>query len=197
MVKGPKDPNAPKKALTPYMVFSSKNRERIVKTLPEGHSFGDVGKAISVEGAKESEKEKAKMDKTFKASQAQYQKKLEAYKKTSKYKKFQELKQDFKDKEAKKASKFPKDENAPKRPQSAYFCFMGDKREDVKKSLGDDIEAKEVMKKLGEMWGKLSDNKKKPYEKEADKEKAKYEKALEKYKKSNNYKKYQKAKEEH
>merc|ERR1712066_627280 len=92
-----------------------------------------------------------------------------------------------------KKSKFKKDENAPTRPQSAYFLFMADERDDL---VADGMSHKDAMVELGKMWGNLSAGKKKPYEDKAAALKAKYQKTLEKYKKSNNYKKYHAEKDE-
>merc|ERR1712228_461580 len=119
-------------------------------------------------------------------------KKFEAYKKTAKYSKYQE----FKEKADKKMNKFKKDENAPKRPASAYFCFLAERRDGAKEDFPE-LPHKAVMKKLGELWNKLSEAQKKPFEKEAAKQKAAYEKALAKYQQSSKFKKYQKAKQEH
>uniref|UniRef100_A0A3Q3FQI7 HMG box domain-containing protein n=1 Tax=Labrus bergylta TaxID=56723 RepID=A0A3Q3FQI7_9LABR len=56
-----------------------------------------------------------------------------------------------------------KDPNAPKRPPSAFFVFCSEYRPSVKQqypglSIGD------CAKKLGEMWSKLSQSEKLPYE---------------------------------
>merc|ERR1719204_2556287 len=52
------------------------------------------------------------------------------------------------------------------------------------------------MTKIGDMWTALSNAKKKPYQDKAAAAKAKYAKVLEKYKKTAQYKKYQKEKDE-
>merc|ERR1719461_1460039 len=54
----------------------------------------------------------------------------------------------------------------------------------------------EAMSKMGDMWSKLSGPKKKPYQDKAAAAKAKYAKTLEKYKKTAQFKKYQKEKDE-
>jgi len=53
----------------------------------------------------------------------------------------------------------------------------------------------EVTKRAGEMWGKLSDSQKVPYEKKAAKAKVDAAKAVEKYEKSKQHKEYMAAKE--
>ncbi|KAJ0055687.1 hypothetical protein NL108_009635, partial [Boleophthalmus pectinirostris] len=67
-----------------------------------------------------------------------------------------------------------KDPNAPKRPPSAFFVFCGEYRPTVKQqypglSIGD------CAKKLGEMWSKLGQNDKQPYEEKAQKLREKYD----------------------
>merc|ERR1719436_1547165 len=118
-------------------------------------------------------------------------KKLSAGQKAPFEKKYQAESEKYQKKLAK--SKFKKDENAPTRPQSAFFLFMGDERDDL---VADGLTHKEAVSKLGEMWSALSAGKKKPYEEKAAALKAKYDKNLEKYKKTNAYKKYQAEKEE-
>uniref|UniRef100_A0A8C6X088 High mobility group box 2b n=1 Tax=Neogobius melanostomus TaxID=47308 RepID=A0A8C6X088_9GOBI len=68
-----------------------------------------------------------------------------------------------------------KDPNAPKRPRkSAFFVFCSEYRPTVKQqypglSIGD------CAKKLGEMWSKLTQNDKHPYEEKAQKLREKYD----------------------
>ena len=53
-------------------------------------------------------------------------------------------KKDAADGKSKKAKKI-KDPNAPKRPMTAYFLFMGEKRAEVKKS-NPDIKVQDIVK---------------------------------------------------
>merc|ERR1719204_2964224 len=92
-----------------------------------------------------------------------------------------------------KSSKFKKDENKPSRPLSAYFLFMADEREEL---VAGGMTHVEAMTKIGDMWTALSNAKKKPYQDKAAAAKAKYANVLEKYKKTAQYKKYQKEKDE-
>jgi len=64
----------------------------------------------------------------------------------------------------KKATK--KDPNAPKRPLNAFMIFSQEKRAAVKKAYPD-AKAPEVASVLGDMWGRMGAEEKKPYEKEA------------------------------
>merc|ERR1719461_688752 len=116
------------------------------------------------------------------------------YMKTKKYAEFQEAKKEFKKTQAKKAAKFRKDENAPKRPMSGYFLFLNDKRAGLVKQ---GLSVTEVSKKGSEMWNALSEDKRQPWLDKAAKAKAKYEKDLAKYQKSSQYKKYMAEKAAH
>jgi len=73
-----------------------------------------------------------------------------------------------------------KDPNAPKRAQSAYFHFSGEKRPEIMEALkakDGKVDVTIVSKELGALWKKLSDKKKKPYEDAAALDKERYEKA--------------------
>merc|ERR1719336_2014686 len=111
---------------------------------------------------------------------------MEKYKTTKEWAAFQKKKEQHKADSVKK-SKFKKDENAPKRPLTAYILFGNDNRD---KLVAGGLSFTEAMSKCGEMWGKLSAAKKKPYEDKAAAAKAKYQKAVEKYQKTGTYKKY-------
>eukprot|EP01083_Nonionella_stella_P048973 130648_1 len=74
---------------------------------------------------------------------------------------------------APRKQKFRKDPDAPKRSTSGYFLFTKATRATVVKEHPD-WKVTEVAKKLGGMWGELSDSDKKPYLEEAAKLKAAY-----------------------
>jgi len=91
----------------------------------------------------------------------------------------------FTPKEVKKV----KDPDAPKRAQSAYFIFCGEKRPDVmdkmkKNSSEGKVDVTAVSKELGEMWRNMSEKDKKPFAKKANKDKERYVKEKEDYEKS-------------
>merc|ERR1712066_458835 len=174
------------------MGWQNSVRDKFSKSMPEGTGVADMAKKFGEMWKKMSDGQKAPFQKKYEAESEKYQKKLAKYKLTKEYAAFQKAKEQHKVDTVKK-SKFKKDENAPTRPQSAYFLFMADERDDL---VADGMSHKDAMVELGKMWGKLSAAKKKPYEDKAAAAKAKYQKTLEKYKKSNNYKKYQAEKDE-
>merc|ERR1719403_442671 len=139
-----------------------------------------------------SDSQKAPFEKKYKAEKEKFDKKMAKYKTTKEYAAFQKKKEQHKLDTVKKQT-FKKDENAPKRPQSGYFLFMADKRDAL---VEGGMAYKDAVSKCGEMWSALSAGKKKPYEDKAAAAKAKYEKVLEKYKKTAQFKKYQREKDE-
>ena len=80
----------------------------------------------------------------------------------------------------KKRSK--KDKDAPKRPLSAYFFFIQERRETLKKEKPN-LDNKELIKAMGEEWNKLSDEEKKPYSKKAEADKKRYQDEVKAYEK--------------
>merc|ERR1711881_301035 len=110
--------------------------------------------------------------------------KMEEYKKTEQYAEFQA------NKKAKKFKKRPKDKNAPKKPQTAYFVFCNEKREEIKASLENPTMAS-VSKRMGEMWKALDEEARKYYFQKNEEQKKRYATEFAKYKETENYKIHQ------
>merc|ERR1712124_105502 len=163
-------------------------------SMPESHTFGEPARKFSEEWGKLTDADKKPFENKYEKERKKYDKLMTVYKNTENFRRFQKQKKEFKVESAKK-DKFAKDPNAPKKPQSAYFAFLADKREEVKND-NPDMTHKDVVKKLGELWNELKPNAKKPYEKTAEASKKVYEKALIVYKKSTGYKTYIKNKEQ-
>lgn len=77
---------------------------------------------------------------------------------------------------AKSAAKKAKDPNAPKRSMSAFFIFMQENRERLKKP---GMSVAEVAKAAGNEWAKTTD--KSRWEKRAEDDKKRYERELAEY----------------
>merc|ERR1719183_360598 len=74
------------------------------------------------------------------------------------------------------------DPNKPKRAMSAYFIWMGENRAKIiAEHKLDASKVTEVMKKMGELWSKMTDAQKKPFEDKAAKAKEQYEKDMAAY----------------
>jgi len=86
-----------------------------------------------------------------------------------------------------------KDPNAPKRPLSAYFAWLGENRVKVKAD-NPGISHKEVTAKLGEMWNALEESVKQAYKDKATAEMSVWKAKFEEYKKTDEYRQWQKQK---
>merc|ERR1712098_301419 len=146
---------------------------------------GDMWKEVG-EAAKKKYQDKAAVAK------AKYDKAMEKYKKTPEYAAHQALVQEAKLKDSKKP--FRKDENAPKRPQSAYFIWMNEVGRPAYTKAHPDADIGTVGKALGEEWKGMSEKSKKAFQDKAEKAKKKYQTALAKYQKTPAYREYEEAK---
>lgn len=194
MVKTISDPNAPKRPATAFFQWRAKYHNKIKQSMPVSHTFGELAKKFSEEWSRLSEAEKKPFEEKYESQRKTYVKLMTAYKHTENFRRFQRQKKEFKVESAKKG-KFAKDPNAPKKPQTAYFAFMADKRETVKRE-NPEINHKDVLRKLGELWNGLTVAQKGPYEKTAAASKKKYEKEFAVYQKSAGYKTYMESKEQ-
>lgn len=88
-------------------------------------------------------------------------------------------------------TKKPVDQNAPKRPMSAYFLWANKVRNSVVKE-NPDASLGEIGKKLGALWKNVSESDRSPFAAKAEKERSAYEKKKEKYIKTAQWKKHQK-----
>merc|ERR1719228_377693 len=120
-----------------------------------------------------------------------YEKEIEKYRKTPEFAAHQARVQEEKLKDAKKS--FRKDENAPKRSQSAYFIWMNEVGRPAFVKANPDADIGTIGKALGEQWKGMSEKAKESFKAKAEKAKKKYEAALEKYRKTAEYKKYEEA----
>jgi hypothetical protein len=59
--KTKKDPNAPKKGLSAYMIFSQENRQKVKDENPKA-TFGEMGKLLGAKWKETSEKDKEVCD---------------------------------------------------------------------------------------------------------------------------------------
>ena len=73
-----------------------------------------------------------------------------------------------------------KDENAPKRPKSAYMFFSEKKRAEIREEQPD-LKMTEISKVIGERWKEVSPESKAKYVKKAEKDKERYQEELKDY----------------
>ena len=81
------------------------------------------------------------------------------------------------------AKRGSKNKDAPKRPITAYFFYLKERRESLKKEKPS-LDNKEILKAIGVEWNELSKEKKKKYETMANEDKKRYEKEKNEYNKS-------------
>jgi len=90
----------------------------------------------------------------------------------------------------KKGDKPPKDENAPRKPLSAFLRYCEKHRSSVMEdNEGDGVG--QIQKKLGEMWKNCDSEEKKSLEVQASKDKGKYDRLMNAYKMSGDYQLHQ------
>ncbi|KAJ3001551.1 Non-histone chromosomal protein 6 [Thoreauomyces humboldtii] len=76
--KKEKDPNAPKKALSAFMIFSQENRARIKEENPDA-TFGQLGKLLGAAWKDLNEKDKSVYEKKQEKAKAQYEIDIKKY----------------------------------------------------------------------------------------------------------------------
>merc|ERR1719447_1556717 len=130
MVKAPKDPNAPKRPLSAYMLWAADVRDDVVAS--GDYSVTEVAKKLGKMWKKVSDKQKEKYISKANSLKAAYAKKKAKYEGSSNWKKHQKALADYKEKAKKKP--FKKDPNAPKRPLSNYLIYVMDVRKSVVKA---------------------------------------------------------------
>merc|ERR1712048_1157591 len=79
------------------------------------------------------------------------------------------------DRACKAAVKAVEKDDSLKKPQTAYWLWLGENRENIVKMLGT-AKGPDVAKKGGEMWKALTDAARAPYEKKAKEQKDAYDK---------------------
>lgn len=184
MPEPPKPENFPKKPPTGFFLYMESQRSsgaggNLAKMQTSWKELGFDGQKQYVNMANE--------------RAAQYEKEMKEFLKSAEGKRYFRLKAAFEKKsrvnKAKErilgAAEAPKE---PKRPPSAYFLFVQEKRSIVPPGkIGD------VAKQLTEMWSGLTPEERKVFEHKTDQLKEQYDKDMAAYKGSSYFKKYDKA----
>eukprot|EP00164_Ancoracysta_twista_P003831 GFYU01005140.1.p1 GENE.GFYU01005140.1~~GFYU01005140.1.p1 ORF type:complete len:771 (-),score=292.95 GFYU01005140.1:79-2391(-) len=196
-----KDKNAPKKALSAFMVYSQEHRAAIRAENPEA-KLGDVAKLLGQKWGSLTADEKAKYEAEAKVLKGKYDDEMAEYKKnkpptpsedsdeeedkkTKKGKgkgKGKKADSDDSDDDGKKKKKKPKkDPNAPKRPSNPFMLFANDNRDKMREE-NPQMKMGEIAKELGKKWASVDSDTKSKYEEQAKEAKEKYAVALKEYK---------------
>jgi hypothetical protein len=127
--KKKKDPNAPKRNMSAFFLYSNANRVRIKEENPDAR-FGDIAKLLSVEFKAIDEDEVARYAQLAIEDKERYQAAMEDYDPPSE----SDSDSDSDAPRKKKKKKKKKDPNAPKRNQSSFFLYSNATRNDVKEA---------------------------------------------------------------
>merc|ERR1719410_133889 len=161
-----KDPNAPKRPLSGYFIFTGEVRAKVVKENPK-KKMTELGAIFSAMWKKLSEAQKKPYQDKAEKAKAAYQKQMAKYKTTKAYKEFQAksnvgglikkvCKQFNIDCKKRNPTQFPSDPSAPKKAPSAFFLFAATVRPALLKKLkGKPVS--ELAKQIGEQWKKCSE----------------------------------------
>lgn len=161
-----KDPNSPKRPKNGYMFFCAEHRDEAKAALDDdakatdiARQLGAMWRALGESSKPEDKKLLAKYQAMTEDDKARYKAEMKDY-----------VPSDNKDDSPKKAPKaFKKDavKPSPVKKYSAYAIFCDEHRDAVKEELGDEAKARDITKKLSEMWKVLDKDEKKEYEEKA------------------------------
>jgi len=192
-----KDTNAPKRAMSGYMLFAESKRSEVKTSNPDVPMTG-LSTIFGKLWQEASEEEKRPFVEKSAALKEEYNKKLEAYKQTPEYADFQKNNKMNKliHKYAvqlgcakKKYKGFPRDPNGPKKAASAYMLYAASVRPNLmKENHGAAMSV--IGKKIGQMWTNIDIETKAKFEKLAVKAKAEHRVAIQKYQQTPKYHSY-------
>merc|ERR1719410_1920266 len=153
----------------------------------EGESVSAIGKILGEMWKKVSESERAPFEKKAASDKAAYASKMEKYMKSANYRKHQMTMHAWKIHETKKP--FRKDENAPKRPLSAYMLFAASVRSKIVKE-NPDMAVTDIMREQSVWWKALSDGEQAKWKDKNTALKKKYDAQVARYMKTADYQRY-------
>jgi len=156
-----KDPNAPKKPLSAYFLFSQDERLKVKAEFAD-YSITEVAKEIGKRWGTIDPAVKQSYEQRYKDSRRLYEQEMQAYKPTMK----------------------KKDPNAPKQALSAFFIFSGEERLKVK-GENPSFSICEVAKELGKRWADMAPEVKQRYQQMAEESKQKYDREMVAYRQGN------------
>lgn len=180
-----KDPDAPKRPKTTYLLFCGDKRDDVkrknkeMKATEITKKLGEMWKALS-------EDKKAKYKKIYEEDKARYDEEMKDYKRPSD-EDLEQLeinqKKSRKKGDGEKKERKKKDPDAPKKNRSAYTFFSVDKRAGVKED-NPEMTASEISKELGRMWKEdfAQEDDRAEWVEMAEKDKERYTTELEEYK---------------
>jgi len=157
--KAMKDPNAPKKPLSAYFLFSQDERVKVKAENPD-YSITDVAKELGRRWATINPALKQQYEHKYQAAKTIYDR----------------------ENGSTKPQKKKKDPNAPKQPLSAYFLFSAEERLKIKDD-NPNISICDVAKELGRRWAELNPATKQKFQALAEEGRQKYDVDMAAYRK--------------
>jgi len=146
-----KDPNAPKKPLSAYFLFSQDERLKVKAEFAD-YSITDVAKELGRRWATIDPGLKQQYEQRYQSARKVFDQEMSAY----------------------KPHKKKKDPNAPKQPLSAYFIFSTEERLKVKNE-NPNYSICEVAKELGRRWAEMDPSLKQRFQARAEEGRQKYD----------------------
>lgn len=156
-----KDPNAPKKPLSAYFLFSQEERLKVKEESPD-LSITEVAKELGRRWATLDPALKHNYEQRYQEARKLYDAEMSHY----------------------KPAKKKKDPNAPKQPLSAYFIFSTEERLKVKEE-NPTYSICDIAKELGRRWAEMDPSIKQRYQARAEEERQKYDVDMAAYRQGN------------
>ncbi len=171
--KKKRDPNAPKKPMTAFMLFSNEMRSKLKEENPD-LSFGDLAKLVGQKYKELSSDQMAIYEVKVKKDKERYNNEMANYDAPS------DGDDDVEKRSKGKKKKAKKDPNAPKRAMTAFMCFSNDMRSKIKEE-NPDLSFGDIAKLVGQKYKELTSDQMAVYESQANKDKERYKKEMTKY----------------
>lgn len=162
-VKRRKDPNAPKKWKTGYILFCVDQRDKL-KSENESLSATEITSRLGAQWKSLSEKDKAKYEALSKKDKARYENDMSSYNPP----------ESVAGEEKGRRSRVKGERTGPKRPLSSYMYFCQEQRDSIK-TANPSMNGKEITSELGRVWKSLSEEAKIPFEAKAATDKLRFE----------------------
>mmetsp|Transcript_10955 Transcript_10955/g.14293 ORF Transcript_10955/g.14293 Transcript_10955/m.14293 type:complete len:307 (-) Transcript_10955:237-1157(-) len=175
-----RDPNAPKRNLSAYLLYQNSMRSTFKQERPE-LNFGELAKYTSARYAELTPEEKQEWKQKSIADKERYDRELSEYTPPPGYNaKGDALDMSGKVAGRKRAQKAQKDKNAPKRNLSAYLLFQNANRETLKRE-NPELSFGQLSTLTSAKYSKLTPEEKAVWTKKAEEDKLRYERDLAMY----------------
>jgi hypothetical protein len=175
--KRERDPNAPKRCMSAYLLYQNAMREQFKRENP-GMTFGQLAKYTSHMYKNLTPDEKATWDSRAAQDKARYDAELATYVAPPGHDAKGVMIEDHRPR--KKNKRGLKDPAAPKRASGAYVFFTNQERPQIHKEFPG-IKFTEMGRVLGERWRALDNDEKKPFEDMANEDKLRFQMEMQQY----------------